>query len=402
MNSTSAPAPLKDVVVLDIGTMFAGPLVATLLADFGATVIKVEPRGGDPVRNMGWRKDDESMWWLVAGRNKRTVTLNLKAPEGPDLLLQMVRRADVVVENMRPGKLEALGLGVDVLMRERPGLVVVRTTGFGQTGPYSSRAGFGTLAEAMSGFAHINGEEDGPPMLPPFGLADGTASYLGAFAAMVALWNRDHSDGTTGEVVDLSIVESLMSLLGPQVPAFDQLGVVQHRTGNRIPFNSPRNMYRAKDGKWLAISGATNTIALRVLTAIGRSDLIDDPRFATNAARLENADEVDALIAEWIAERDSAEVLDAFVKAEAAMGPVLSVEDIMNDPHFQARQVVVDMPHPTLGTVKVQDVVPRMASNPGYLRWVGRPLGADNDWWYRQELGMSEAEFIELKRREVI
>jgi len=284
-----AALPLQGVRVLDLSNFLAAPMAAMFLADFGAEVVKIErPGGGDEMRLWGNNKNGVGLYYKVINRNKKSVTLDLRTPFGRDVALRLARDADVVLENYRPGTLEKWGLGYDALSAANPGLVLVRVSGFGQTGPKSHRPGFGTLAEAYSGFAHVNGEADGPPLLPGFGLADSTTGLMAAFLTMVALKGREAYRGR-GQVVDLAIYEPLFTLLGPQVINFDQLGLVQQRNGSRLPFTAPRNTYRTRDGRWVSMAGSAQSIFVRVLAALEVPRLVEDPRFADNRARLVNA-----------------------------------------------------------------------------------------------------------------
>jgi crotonobetainyl-CoA:carnitine CoA-transferase CaiB-like acyl-CoA transferase len=371
--------PLEGVKVVDVATLGAGPWLATRLADFGADVVKVEhPSAGDPMRLLGWFDDGVPLWWKIDSRNKRCITADLKQPDGQDILRRLVRDADVLVENFRPGTLERWGLGYADLGRENPGLIMVRVTGWGQDGPYADRAGFGTLAEAVSGWAHLNGFPENPPTLPPMGLGDSVTSVLGAFATMVALYNRD-ARGGAGQVVDLAIYESLFSLIGQQVILYDRLGVIPQRTGNRFPFVAPRNVYGTKDGRYLALAASTPTIFERVARAIDRPELVDDPRFRDNNARLAHQDELDEIIAAWMGERTQREVMEVFVQHEAAIAPVYDISEIFEDPHFEARGAIVTVDDAELGPTRTADVFPRLSSTPGVVRHLGPRPGADTD-----------------------
>src|SRR4249919_4258108 len=314
----TAPGPLAGLRVLDLGTVYAAPITAMLLGDWGAEVIKVEHPRGDPARSHGLSKDGHGLWWKVIARNKRTITLNFGKPEGQDILRRLVAQADVVIENFRPGVLEKWDLGPDELRRINPALVVLRVTGFGQTGPYAKRRAFGTLAEAMSGLAHQTGQEDGPPTLPPFGLADGVAGLTGALAVMLALYHRD-AHGGRGQVIDLSLLEPLVGILGPGPSVYDQLGLISGRHGNRSSNNAPRNAYLTSDGRWVAISASATSVAERVMRLVGRPDIAAEPWFDNAGERSRRADLIDGLVAAWIAARDFEDVSEQFVDAGAAL-----------------------------------------------------------------------------------
>lgn len=396
--------PLEGLNVVDIAVLFAGPTISQNLGDFGADVIKVEhPELGDSLRSLGATKDGVPLWWKVTNRNKKCVTLDLSKPEGQTLLKELIADADVLTENFRPGTLEKWGLGWDVLHGVNPRLVMVRVSGFGQTGPYKDRPGFGTLAEAMSGFAHITGQPDGPPTLPGYGLADSMAGQFGTWAVMFALYERDHKSGR-GQMLDLSVMEPIFTTTGDQALAYDQLGVVQQRTGNRVPsIGAPRNVYRAKDGVWLALSANAPALAKRVFAAIGRPELNDDPRFADNRARIANIDEVDAIVGGWIAERRAAEVLATFDEYECACVPVYDIAGIFADPHVRARETITTVEDPELGPVRMQNVVPKFSRTPGRVRWPGpTDMGQHNREIYCGRLGLSDARLAELQAQGVI
>ncbi|MBI3256648.1 MAG: CoA transferase [Actinobacteria bacterium] len=363
-----APGPLADIRVIDCSTVVAGPGAARYLADYGADVIKVErPDGGDTTRNLGWRdpRDDLSLWWKMVGRGKRTIVLDLKSSEGLETMLRLCDSAQVLVENFRPGVLERLGLGPDVLLARNPGLVITRVSGFGQDGPYARRPGFATLAEAMSGFAAINGEPEGAPLLPPIALTDEVTALVGAFATMVAL----HSG--RGQVVDVSLLESLFQLMGPLPSAHHLFGYEQPRMGSGIPYTVPRGTYRTSDGRWVAVSTSAESVAHRVMSLIGVGD---DPRFASFEGRVANREELEALVVAWIGARNLEEVLRVFNEAEAAIAPVMSMADIAKDPHYAAREAIVEVEG-----VHMQGLVARLSATPGAIRWAGRPLGADTE-----------------------
>jgi len=358
--------PLHDLRVIDMATVLAGPGCARYLADFGADVIKVErPGAGDGTRAMGWRDpaDDVTLFWKLVGRGKRCISLDLKDPVDVEVLRRLCATADVLVENLRPGKLEALGLVPDDLIAANPKLVVTRVSGFGQDGPYAQRPGFATLAEAMSGFADVNGEPGGGPMLPPIALTDEVTALVAAFATMVAV----HSG--VGQVVDVNLLESMLQMMGPLLSAHALVGYEQPRLGSGIPYTVPRNTYRTADGQWIAISTSSESVAERVMRLVGADG---DERFASFAGRVAHRAEVDAVVATWIAQRPLAEALAAFEAAEAAAAPVYAVADVLADPHLAARGAVE-----TVDGVPMQSLVARLSRTPGRIRWAGRPHGAD-------------------------
>jgi crotonobetainyl-CoA:carnitine CoA-transferase CaiB-like acyl-CoA transferase len=388
--------PLQGVRVIDAATLFAGPLTATYLGDFGADVIKVEhPSRPDAARGHGPSLDGVGLWWKTLGRNKRTMTLDLSHPDGAATMRRLLAESDVLVENFRPGTLERWGLGPDELLATNPGLVLARVTAFGQTGPYATRPGFGTVAEAMSGFASVTGEPDGPPTLPQFGLADGIAALATAYAIMTALRHRDATG--EGQVIDLAIIEPILMMLGAPITAYDQLGYVQPRTGNRSVNNAPRNVYRTADGDWLAVSTSSQSIAERVLRLVGRDDLVEQPWFASGRERAENADELDEAVGSWIAARPTVEVVDAFEAAHAAVGRVHDIRGVLADPQYAALGTALPVDDPELGRLLMQNVLFRLSATPGSVRWAGRPHGADTDE-VLEELGLSESEITRLRK----
>ena len=386
---------LSGVRVVEAATLFAAPLAGMLLGDYGAEVIKVEhPVRADPARGHGPSKEGAGLWFKALARNKRLITLDLSKPEGARLFLKLAAEADVVLENFRPGTLERWGLGWDELSAANPRLVLARVTGFGQIGPSAARPGFGTLAEAMSGFAALNGDPDGPPMLPPLALADGVAALATAFAVMVALHARESTG--RGQVVDLSLVEPLLSLLGPQVTAWDALGELQERTGNRSSSNAPRNVYRTADGFWVAVSASAQSIAERVMALVGRLDLAEQPWFSSGSGRAAHGDEIDAAVFAWIGERDRADVLAAFEAAQAAIAPVYDARDLVADPQLAALGSIATVEDEELGSLKMTNVIARLSETPGSIRWPGRRHGADTAA-VLAELGVGEEELERLR-----
>ncbi|MGH9357462.1 MAG: CaiB/BaiF CoA transferase family protein [Terriglobia bacterium] len=399
MEDLSVPA-LDNIRVIDAAVLFAGPTAATLLGDFGADVIKVEHPKGDPVRTHGYHKNGVSLWWKVIGRNKRTITLNLSAPEGQDLMARLVQKADVLIESFRPGTLERWNLGPEVLQRLNPRLVLARISGFGQTGPYSGRPGFGTLAEAMSGFAAMTGEPGGPPTLPPFALADVVAGMAAAIAILMALHAREKTG--KGQVIDTALIEPILSLLGPHATFFDQLGIVQQREGNRSVNNAPRNTYKTSDGRWVAISTSAQTVASRVMQLVGHPEVIQEGWFASAKERAQHGDELDQMVASWISAHALDEVVTAFEKAEAAVAPIYDIRQVMEDPQYKARGTITTIDDPDLGPMKMQDVMFRLSETPGRIRWAGRAKGQDNEEVYRELLGLDAARLKKLREEEVI
>jgi len=393
-------APLDGVRVLDVSTLFAGPLAATFLGDFGADVIKVEhPTRPDAARGHGPAKEGVNLWWKTLGRNKRTVTMDLGSADGADLLLRLVADADVLIENFRPGTLERWGLAPEQLHAANPALVIARVTAFGQVGPYSSRPGFGSLAEAMSGFAALTGAPDGPPTLPPFGLADGVAALATSYAVMIAL--RSAESTGIGQVIDMAIIEPILMLLGGQITAFDQLGTVQQRTGNRSVNNAPRNVYRTGDGEWVAVSTSSQSIAERVLRLVGRPELVDEPWFASGHSRAQHADELDDAVGQWIAARPTAEVLAAFEAAQAAVAPVYDVRGVLADPQYAAIGTIATVDDEELGSLKMQNVLFRLSETPGSIRWSGRGHGRDTDE-VLDEIGVTPEQLVALRERGIV
>ncbi len=370
-SGTSQPAghrpPLDGIRVVDVSTVVAGPTAARYLGDFGADVIKVERPSGDGVRSMGWRDpaDGVTLWWKFISRNKRCIALDLKDPEDREVFLAICAEADVLIENFRPGTLERLGLGPDELWKVAPRLIVTRVTGFGQDGPYAGRPGFASIAEAMSGFVAVNGEEDGQPLLPPIALTDEVTGLAAAFATMVAL----HAG--VPQVVDVNLLESVFQMMGPLISAWRTEGYLQPRLGSGIPYSVPRGTYRCADGTWVAVSASSDTVAPRVLELLG---VQDDPRFATFQDRADHREEIDQLLSEWVGARSLDEVMERFEAAHAAVAPVMTMADIDADPHYRAREVVTEV-----DGFPMQNLIARLSATPGVLRWTGRPLDADGD-----------------------
>ncbi|WP_009473412.1 CaiB/BaiF CoA-transferase family protein [Rhodococcus sp. JVH1] len=402
VGSTPARGPLHGIRVLDISTVYAAPITAMMLGDYGADVIKIEHPTGDPARTHGARKNGHGLWWKVS-RNKTCITLNLGTAEGQQMLRDLVVDADVLVENFRPGVLEKWGLGPDRLRDLNPGLVMLRVTGFAQSGPYAERRAFGTLAEAMSGFAHQTGSEDGPPTLPPFGLADGVAGLAGAFGVVTALLHRNSPAGDgKGQVIDLSLLEPLLGILGPGPTAHDQLGTIAGRNGNRSPNNAPRNTYLTKDGRWVAISASATSVAARVMRLVGRPDIVEQPWFESAGERSRNGDLLDEAVAKWIADRPLHEVTAEFERVGAALAPIYDVAQLMNDPHVLDRDCITTIDDEDLGPIKMQNLMLRMLGTPGAINFAGRRLGQDNEQFYQNTLGIDPDRLTALTEKGVL
>jgi crotonobetainyl-CoA:carnitine CoA-transferase CaiB-like acyl-CoA transferase len=394
--------PLHGLRVVEAATLAAGPMVATALGEFGAEVIKVEQPGtGDPMRTWGERKDGIALVWKSISRNKRCVTLDLRQEAGQELFHQLLDVSDVLIVGNRPSALERGGIDYESVHAAHPQLVMVHITGYGRGGPKSDRPGYGTLAEAMSGFAHLTGQPDGPPTLPPFMLADGVAAQSATWAVMMALYHRDvHGGG--GQLVDVNLIEPLGRLLELATLTYDQLGKIPGRVGNRLDASAPRNAYRTADDRWLAISSASPNIAMRVYRAIGRNDLAEDPDYVDPVRRQDRAVEVDKLVAEWVAERTLDDAMAVLQAAEVAAAPIYDAQQLLADEHLQARGSFVTVEDPDFGPMTVHAPVVQMSETPGEVAHLGRALGADNDAVYGELLGVSAARLSELRGDGVI
>lgn len=386
---------LDDLVVLDVATLFAGPSAATIMGDFGADVIKIEhPNRPDSARTHGQKKDGIGLWWKILGRNKRAITLDLSKPQGREVFLELVKKADVVIENFRPGTLEKWNLGYDVLAEANPRLVLTRVTGFGQFGPRAKEPAFGTIAEAMSGFAYSTGQPDGPPTLPPLALADNISGLAAVIATLTALHARERTG--RGQVIDLAIIEPIMAMLGAQLTVFDQLGIITERKGNRSENNAPRNTYRTADGDWVAISTSAHSIAARVMELVGRPDFLEQPWFNDGFQRAQHADELDEAVGAWIAERPTSVVVEEFARAEAALAVVNNASQVITDPQYLAIGAIATVEDEDLGPVRMPNVLFRMSDTPGEIKHTGRGHGADTDA-VLSELGFTAAQIDDMR-----
>jgi formyl-CoA transferase len=394
--------PLRDIRVIEMGTLLAGPFCGQLLGDFGAEVIKLEPPGeGDPMREWGREKPHGlSLWWPVVARNKKSVTCNLRVPAGQDLAKRLIAKADVLVENFRPGTLERWGLSYEELSRENPGLVLIRVTGFGQTGPYSSQPGYGAIGEAMGGLRHISGDPSAPPSRPGISLGDSLAGTYAALGGLVAI----HARGRTGkgQVVDSALYEAVLNVMESLIPEYVLGGYTRERTGSILPNVAPSNVYPTRDGLMILIAGNQDTVFRRLAEAMGRPELADDPRYATHSARGQHQAELDELIAAWTTTLDAADVEATLIEHAVPTGKIYRAREMLDDPHFAARDAIVTLPHPTLGDFPMQNVMPKLSDTPGAVRWVGPQLGEHNDEVYGELLELSAADRAALAADGVI
>ena len=398
-----AGTPLEGVRVVEMGSLLAGPFCGQLLADLGAEVIKVEPPGkGDPMRVWGrHRKEGRTLWWPIIARNKKSVTLNLREEEGQDLARRLVTQADVLVENFRPGTMERWGLGYDSLSELNPALVMVRVSGFGQTGPYRERAGFGAIGEAMGGIRHVTGFPGEAPPRVGISLGDSLAATFGALGALTALYHRE-AHGGRGQVVDIGIYEGVLALMESTIPEYVLTGHLRGRTGTVLPFVAPSNIYPTSDEDYVLIAGNADTVFGRLAEAIGHPEWAEDERYATHHARGENMEELDSMISEWTKERTGDEVLKIMAEAGVPAGKVFTAKDMVEDPHYEARENVIEVEDPEIGPFPMQNVIPRLSETPGKIRWTGPKLGQHNDEVYEKTLGLGKEERDSLRERGII
>tara|TARA_B100001750_G_scaffold216624_1_gene201419 strand:+ start:949 stop:2121 length:1173 start_codon:yes stop_codon:yes gene_type:complete len=390
---------------LDLSIIVAGGTASSLLADFGAEVVKIErPGTGDPLRNWGPFANGVSLWWKVHSRNKKSITLNLGVPEGQNLLKELAAKTDILIEGFRPGAMERWGLGPDDLQAVNPKLVMLRYSGFGQSGPYKDRPGFGTIAECMSGFVGMTGFQDTPPVLPPIPLADEIAGVFGAMAGMMALYHRDASINSSakGQVVDVSLFEPLFRLCIPHITMFDMLGINRERVGNDFPDAAPRSLYKTADNQWLGLSATSQSTFEGLAKAMGMEDLLERTEFKDNAARLENRESLNDELNRWLGQRNLKETMDQLIPAGGVVGPVYDAAQIMEDPHFHSRQDIIDIDDPELGQTKMLGVVPKFSETPGAVEHAGPKVGEHNRHIYSSWLGLDEEKLTELNRQGTI
>lgn len=398
MENAGGSGPLGGLKVLDISTIIAGATASTMLADFGADVVKVElPGRGDGLRDLPPHKNGEPLWWKVTNRNKRGMTLDIRKPEGAELFKRMIANFDVLVENFRPGTLEKWSLGPEVLHALHPGLTILRVSAFGQTGPYARRPGFARVGEAMSGFQTLIGDSDGPPTHPGYPIADPITGLYGTIGVLLALLERRNNPDRRGQVIDVSLTESMFRMLDFLTIEYDQLGAVRGRVGNRNPYAAPGNVYKARDGRWITIPASTQALFERLMTAVERPDLAADPRYSDNIKRVENPDELETAIADWVARHDAEDACRILDANSVANAPVKTIDELFDDPHFEAAGMIVEVPDAALGTVRMQGVTPRLSATPGRVHRTGPAHGAETDDIVAEELGLSEAEIAALR-----
>lgn len=394
--------PLADLRVVELGQLLAGPFAGQLLGDFGAEIIKVEaPTVGDPMREWGREKPHgKSLWWPVVARNKKSITCNLREADGQQLLRRLVAEADILLENFRPGTLERWGLSPEELWKVNPGLIITRVTGFGQTGPYSPRAGFGAVGEAMGGIRYVIGEPDRPPSRAGISLGDSLAATFAALGTLVAVHARQATG--RGQIVDSAIYEAVLAFMESLLPEWEIAGYQRERTGSVLPNVAPSNAYPTADGDMILIAGNQDSVFRRLAATMGAPGLADDPRYSSHGARGANSVQLDELIADWTSKANAEELLDALNENGVPSGRIYRAADMFTDAHFLARDAIVRMPHPTLGLIPMQNVFPRLSETPGEVRHVGPELGEHNDVVYRGVLNLTEDEITRLKAAGVI
>lgn len=402
MTATENTGPLAGLRILELANVIAGPTSGQILGDFGAEIIKIEhPELGDGSRRQGRTKDGAPLWWKMLGRNKKSVAMYLGDPEAADVFLKLVETADVVVENFRPGTLEKWNLGYDRLSAVNPRIILARLTGFGQKGPYAKRPAFGTNIEAMTGIAEMTGEPDRPPILPVFALGDYVAGYALVAAIMMALYHRD-ARGGGGQEIDVSLFRPLMSVLSRQIIHYDQIKFLESRSGNRSQSSAPRNAYLTKDGKWVCLSAATTRLAARVMTVVGRPDVVDEPWFQTAAGRVQHVEELDAAVRDWMAARTRDEVLAEAERAEVTFAPINNIADVLADRHVLESGMLVEVPDPDIGSVRMPNVLFDLSKTPGSVRSPAPDLGSSTDAILVDELGVDEQVIARLRERGVV
>ncbi|MFJ8234308.1 CaiB/BaiF CoA transferase family protein [Ureibacillus sp. NPDC094379] len=401
LNKTSI-GPLEGVKVLELGSLIAGPFAGRLFADFGAEVLKVEPpKKGDPIRKWRLLHNDNSLWWYVQSRNKKSITLDLKNEEAQEVIKELVKEVDIVIENFRPGMLEKWGLGYEELKQINPKIIMVRVSGYGQDGPYKDRPGFGSIGEAMGGIRYLTGYPDLPPTRVGISLGDSVTALYAVIGALMALRHRDQVSGE-GQVVDVALYEAIFSLMESTVPEFDKFGVIRERTGSTLPGIAPSNIYLCKDGKYVVIGANGDGIFKRLMVAINRPDVLENPLYETNDGRSQDAEYLDTVIGEWTKTLDIESALRILEENGIPAGSIFNVEDMFNDPHYQAREMIVDLEVEDLGKLKVPGIIPKLSKTPGKIRWAGPKLGEHTDEILKEKVGLTDEQIEKLKGLEVI
>ncbi|WP_040978045.1 CaiB/BaiF CoA transferase family protein [Oceanobacillus jeddahense] len=394
---------LKGLRVLEMGTLIAGPFAGRLFADFGAEVIKVEtPGAGDPIRK--WRKmhGDTSLWWYVQARNKKSITLNLKSEEGQEIIKELIQNTDIIIENFRPRKLEEWGLGYEDLKAINPKIIMVRISGYGQDGPYSSKPGFGSVGESIGGIRYLTGYSDRPPVRVGVSLGDSISSLYAVISSMMAVYNRDIVGTGKGQYIDVALYEAVFSLMESMVPEFDYYEHIRERTGSSLPGIVPSNTYRCKEDKYIVIGGNGDSIFKRLMKAIGREDIEKDPKYASNDLRARQAEFLDAAITEWTQKHTLKEAQEILDKYDVPNGPIYSISDIFEDVHYQAREMIKEVEVEELGKLKMPGIMPKFSETPGEIKWAGPKLGEHNQEVYKEILGFTDERIIEMKENNTI
>ncbi len=394
---------LQGLRVLELGTLIAGPFAGRIFSDFGADVIKVEtPKTGDPIRQWRMMHEDTSLWWYVQARNKKSITLNLKAEEGQHIIKELVKETDIIIENFRPGKLEEWGIGYKELKKINPKIIMVRISGYGQNGPYSKKPGFGSVGESIGGIRYLTGYPDRPPTRVGISLGDSLASLYSVISSMMAIYNRDIVGTNEGQYIDVALYEAVFSLMESMVPEYDYYQFIRERSGSSLPGIVPSNTYKCQDGKYIVIGGNGDSIFKRLMKAIGREDVGVDPNFASNDLRAKQVEFLDGIITEWTLAhpmKDAQEILDHY---DVPNGPIYSIEDIMQDVHYQAREMIQEVDVENLGTLKMPGIIPKFSETPGKIKWPGPTLGEHNKEIYKDLLGFSDEKIAALKEHEII
>jgi crotonobetainyl-CoA:carnitine CoA-transferase CaiB-like acyl-CoA transferase len=394
---------LEGLRVLEMGQLIAGPSASRLLGEFGAEVIKVEtPKTGDSIRTWRVVENGTSLWWYVQSRNKKSVTINLREPEGQQLIRELVKEVDILIENFRPGTMEKWGLGYEDLKAINPRLIMIRVSGYGQDGPYRDKAGFGSIGEAMGGLRYITGYPDRPPTRVGISIGDSLSALYSVIGALMAVYHRDTKGTGEGQVIDVALYESVFSLMESTLPEFDRTGLIRERTGSTLPGITPSNTYMCADGKYVVIGANGDAIFKRLMNAMGHPDAAEDPRFENNAKRSEHAEYLDGLIEEWTKSRPFADVMNELDEAKVPAGPIYSIEDIVNDAHYQARDMIREVEVDGIGTLKMPGIVPKMSVTPGEIEWAGPKLGQHTDEILKEKIHLSEEQIKALKEHGII